>query len=138
VFFVNANPERPDFISSPHSVHYHTADEFRSALGALGLEVEVAAGFPLEANEAGASRRIAGSILSFARRVLEAMHLVPTTLRGRAHLKRLIYGKLATVPAELGEGFAQEASPQPIAGGRVQGFKVLYISARKTGSVSPV
>ena len=28
VVFVNANPERPDFIRSPHSHHYHSAAEF--------------------------------------------------------------------------------------------------------------
>lgn len=53
VLFVNANPERPDFITSPHSTHYHTADEFRAALGWLGLKVEVEAAFPLEERTAG-------------------------------------------------------------------------------------
>lgn len=131
VLFVNANPERPDFISSPHSVHYHTADEFRAALAALGLEVEVEAGFPLEVRGAGAGAAFGGRILSFARRLLEGLHLVPTTLRGRARLKRLIYGKLDVVPAELGQGFAQEAPRQPVATGPVREFKILYVTARK-------
>jgi len=133
VLFANANPERPDFIRSPHSTHYHTADEFRAALGSLGMEVEVAAGFPLDVRTAGAPRRIVGAIFSLARRVLDRLHLVPTTLRGRARLKRLIHGKLVAVPAELGEGFAQEAARQPVAPGPVRGFKVLYVSARKPG-----
>jgi SAM-dependent methyltransferase len=133
VMFVNANPDRLDFIRSPHSVHYHSADEFRAALGGLGLAVEVHAGFPLDADTRGAGGRMVSGLLSLARRVLEALHLVPATLRGRARLKRLIYGKLDRVPAELGEGFAREADRHPVTPGPVRGFKVLYISARKPG-----
>lgn len=44
VLFANANPERPGFIRSPYSTHYHTADEFRAALGQLGFDVSAAAG----------------------------------------------------------------------------------------------
>ena len=133
VLFVNANPERPDFIRSPHSVRYHAADEFRTALGALAIEVAVEAGFPLDVHQPGAAGRIAGVILSLARRMLQGLHLVPTTLRGRARLKRLVYGKLATVPAELQEGFAREAARQPMPPGPIRGFKVIYVSARKPG-----
>lgn len=132
VLFVNANPERPDFITSPHSTHYHTADECRSALSALGLKVQVEGAFPVDATGSGTRSRALSVARSAARRVLEGLHLVPRTLRGRARLKRLIYGRLREVPAELAEGFGEEAARTPVTPGPVTGFKVLYVTARKT------
>jgi SAM-dependent methyltransferase len=127
--FVNANPERPDFIKSPHSVHYHTADQFRATLEALGFRVTVEGAFPVAAAE-GRARRV-GAMLSLVRRVLEKLGLVPKTLAGRARLKRLLYGKLRKLPAELPPGFATVASKAAVASGSVRGYKVIYVAARK-------
>src|SRR5438105_6153646 len=122
--FVNANPERRDFIKSPHSVHYHTADEFRAALESVGLTVTVEGAFPLGA-------RLAGRAVVLARRALDALGLVPKTLRGRTRLKRIVYGRLREVPSELGPGFATEAPRMAVPRGPVPGFKVIYVTARK-------
>jgi len=127
VAFVNANPERPDFITSPHSVHYHTADEFRAAFGALGFGVSVEGAFPVE------QHRGRGRAASLARRVLEGLGLVPRTLRGRARLKRLVYRTLHELPPELGDGFATVAPRVAVAAGPVTGFKVIYVIARNSG-----
>src|SRR5207245_11439270 len=124
VLFVNANPERPDFIKSPHSVHYHTGDEFRATLGALGFTVAIEASFPVQA----------GWGMRWVRRRLEALGLVPRTLRGRARLKRLVYGKLERLPAELPAGFAKVYSRVQLAGGPATGFKVIYVTGRKQSS----
>ena len=120
--FVNANPECGDFIASPHSTHYHTADEFRAALGALGVNVTVEGAFPLDARRDG--------VLSVARRVLERLGLVPRTLAGRARLKRLIYGRLTKLPPELPDGFATLAPRAAVAPGPVRDFKVIYVIGR--------
>lgn len=129
LFFVNANPQRPDFIKSPHSVHYHTADEFRDVLRAQGLDVAVEGLFPVAAGRATPS--FASRALSVARRLLEAIGLIPRTLRGRARLKRLVYGKLTELPAQLPPGFATSAPRFPVERGPVPGYKVLYIRATK-------
>jgi len=130
ILFVNANPERPDFITSPHSTHYHTADEFRSTLSALGLEVTVEGAFPLDAGASGV-RAIPAVLASAARRLLARLHLIPRTLRGRARLKRLISSRLTPVPPELSSDLAHEAPRTPVPPGPVSGYKVLYVSARK-------
>ncbi|MER3421003.1 MAG: hypothetical protein C4290_10985, partial [Chloroflexota bacterium] len=83
---------------------YHTADEFRAALGQLGFDVSAAAAFPVIPRERGTASRVAAGLLSWARRMLEAMGLIPKTLRGRARLKRLVCGKLLETPAEIPEG----------------------------------
>ncbi len=128
--FVNANPERPDFIRSPHSVHYHTGDEFRKALAELGLSVTVQGAFPT-GTRADGGPRVVSRVAALARRALDALGLVPRTLRGRARLKRLALGKLLTVPSELPDGFAHVAARYPATDGPVLGYKILYVAARK-------
>lgn len=134
VLFVNANPERPDFIRSPHSVHYHSADEFRAGLERRGFDVTIEGAFAVDGNGSWRSRLV-GGVLRLARRLLESLHLVPRTLRGRAQLKRLIYGRLREVPPELTPGFAAEGRRIPLAGGPVRGAKVLYVTGRKPGAL---
>ncbi len=131
--FVNANPERPDFIHSPHSVHYHAADEFRAALEARGFRVRVEGAFPVDPPDPRPSARVRALAFGTARRVLETFRLVPRTLRGRARLKRLVYGKLLEVPAELPEAFAPVAPRDPLERGLAPGFKVLYVTATRPG-----
>lgn len=127
---VNANPERPDFIRSPYSVHYYTADELRTALEPLGFVVTVEGAFPIGSAEGGRSH-VSLRLVSLTRRVLESLRLVPRTLRGRARLKRLLYGKLDELPGELPEEFAPVAPRMPLGRGPVPNVKVIYVTARK-------
>ncbi|HWP36933.1 MAG TPA: class I SAM-dependent methyltransferase [Gemmatimonadales bacterium] len=127
VLFVNANPERPDFITSPHATYYHTADEFRAALEALGLRVTVEGAFPVDPPATGFVGRAKAQALALARRILEASGLVPQTLRGRARLKRIVYGSLVQVPAELPPHFAPVAPRVLLGSGPVREFKVIYV-----------
>jgi len=131
LLFVNANPERPDFIRSPHSTHYHTGDEFRAALSRLGMSVEVCGAFPLAQPDGRPVGGLKQQVLMYARKTLEAMHLVPRTLEGRARLKRLIYRNLHKLPAELPRDFARIADRQVVAPGPVRGWKVIYVTATK-------
>lgn len=128
---VSANPERPDFIRSPHSVHYHTADQFRAALERVGLMVTVEGAFPLAGGSRGVGSRLAGRTVFLARRALEALGLVPKTLRGRTRLKRIVYGRLLEIPAEVPDGFGRLAPRVPLLPGPVTGYKVIYVTGRK-------
>jgi SAM-dependent methyltransferase len=132
--FVNANPERPDFIRSPHSHQYHTASEFREALSRRGFDVVVEAAFPTVPPERSGVARVVASTVSVVRRVLERLRLVPKTLRGRALLKRIVYGKLPVVPGELPDNYAPTAPRIPVDSSNARNFKVLYVTATKRGS----
>lgn len=132
--FVNANPERPDFITSPYSVHYHTADEFRRSLDLVGLTARGEGAFPVGHEAIAASGRLLAFGLAPARRVLESLRLVPKTLRGRARLKRLIFGRLKPLPPEIPEGFARVVPRTPLAPGPARGFKVIYVLGRKAAA----
>jgi SAM-dependent methyltransferase len=134
VLFANANPERPDFIRSPHSTHYHTADEFRTALEGHGFRVRTLAGFTVRPTGGTGSRFVAGA-LRLARQLLERLRLVPRTLKGRARLKRLLYRRLAATPAELPEDFAARHEPVPVLPGSVRDYKVIYIRGEKPAGV---
>ena len=133
VLFVNANPERADFIESPHSVHYHSASEFREALSRRGFAVDVTGAFPTQPQSDGMRAKVAAGVFSLARRALETFGLVPTTLRGRARLKRIVHRKLTEVPPELSPGFSEAAPLTPLGTGRQTGYKVLYVHGQRRG-----
>jgi SAM-dependent methyltransferase len=136
VLFANANPERPDFIRSPHSTHYHTADEFRTELERKGFHVHTQAGFPVTP-AGGIGSRLGGGALRLARRLLEGLGLVPRTLKGRARLKRVLYRRLSATPPELPENFAARRDPAPAPPGPIRGYKVLYVRGEKPAGAPP-
>lgn len=130
VLFANANPERPDFIRSPYSTHYHTGDEFRAELSRVGFSVNVHGAFPVSA--ASDKRSLMTAVLPVARRILEALRLVPRTIEGRARLKRLIFGSLRRLPATLPPNFAPVATRAPVPPGAIRDYKVLFVTGTKT------
>ena len=123
---VNANPERPDFIPSPFSVHYHKASEFRTALESRGFEVTIEGAYPV------GGETTLGWVLTIARRLARGLGLIPRTLKGRALLKRMLGRSMVAVPSEIPEDFGQPVSRIPIFPGEPSyGFKVLYITATR-------
>jgi len=135
VLFANANPERPDFIRSPHSVHYHSAREFRGLLEMRGFTVEARAAFPLhEAEGRGLVKEVTSRVLQVVRKVAEALRLVPRTLAGRARIKRLLFGKLLTLPRELPPDFAARETLTPVGAAPVADHKVIYIIGTRTAT----
>jgi SAM-dependent methyltransferase len=131
LLFVNANPERVDFIRSPHSSHYQSADEFRALLTARGWVVETSAAFPLDPRDDGARARLTASVRTLARRALEGLHLVPRTLAGRARLKRLLGKRLRPMPAEIDDAFAPRATVTPVPSGPVRGYQIIFVTGRR-------
>jgi SAM-dependent methyltransferase len=127
VLFANHNPEQPGFIRSPHSRHYHSADEFRAALQRRGFSVRVEGTFPVSAHDLKGGGRMVASLVSGARTLLERVHLVPRTLRGRAYLKRLVYGRLREVPPELHDGFAPIEPSVEVPPGPLRGYRAFYV-----------
>lgn len=92
----SVNREWPDFAPSPFSCRYYSLTELHALLGEHGFtQVENWVGFPVHA--ASPAHRA----MSLARRLAITLHLMPRTLAGRARLKRLVYGRLLPVPAEV-------------------------------------
>jgi SAM-dependent methyltransferase len=137
VLFVNANPERPDFIQSPYSEHYHSIAEFRALLEPRGYEVQTCAAFPLnEKRKFGIFGHVVSHLIPLARRIAQALRLIPRTLRGRARIKRLIFGNLRAMPIELPRDFARAVELVPVDSARVSGHKVIYVLGQRSSSHS--
>jgi SAM-dependent methyltransferase len=124
IVLVNANPERPGFNPAPYSTQYFTAAALQSLLETAGCTVDSYGAFPLAAD--GRS----GRLLTAIRRVAVALRLVPRTMRGKALLKRLMYGTIVRFPAEVTSDDAGAVAPVPLETGAAGGeYKVIYTVA---------
>ncbi len=124
ILISTVNREWPEFHPSPHSVHYFSAAELGDLLAAKGFCAEMRAGFPVEV------RGVARRTVSVLRRAASRCGLIPRTLKGRAVLKRLFYGRMPPLPPELPEGGASRPLI-PVAPGPVTAYKVLYAVGRR-------
>jgi hypothetical protein len=95
IVVVNANPERPDFIPSPYSRHYHTVDELAVLLTSRGFSVTAEGDFPINSKGLVATAKVK------ARQMLTWLGMAPRTLTSRAFLKRLVSGPLEVLPSEI-------------------------------------
>jgi SAM-dependent methyltransferase len=119
------NCEWGEFNPSPFSCGYFTAAQLRRALEAAGFSPEIKAGFQVS-NDTLGSRSIAA-----ARRFAVALGLVPKTMKGKALLKRLFYGRLAELGPEIDAGVSTSELVR-VVGGPVTNYKVLYaVAARR-------
>jgi SAM-dependent methyltransferase len=108
VLISSANPERPDFNPSPHSVRYFSARELAKLLESCGFDAELFGAY------AGDSSSVRAWIVSEIKRVAVAIGLIPKTMRGKELLKRLFLGKLVQMPREIGWGMAAFEMPVPV------------------------
>jgi ubiquinone/menaquinone biosynthesis C-methylase UbiE len=109
------NKSLPDFHPSPHSFRYFTPPELTKLLTPIGPRTSFFGDAPVDYTS------LKSKVLSFVKTMIVRMNLMPRTLKGREQLKRLIYGTLIPIPAEIEEGEFTDAAPQPIAGDRPDG-----------------
>lgn len=127
LFVSTVNPEWADFNPSAFSTRYLAASSMAEALADCFTNVELFGAFPVER---GGSSQVA---LSVVKRAAVAWGLIPKTMKGKRFLKRLVYGELVPVPAEIAqapehfEGIAR-LTPGEAA---IDGFKVLYAIAQR-------
>lgn len=117
------NCEWAEFNPSPFSRKYHSASELRRLLEDAGFSTEIRAGFRV------AHDTWVGKIVAAARRVAVALGLVPKTMKGKALLKRIFYGRLAELGPEI-DTTAPIGELCPVGSGPVENYKVLYAIAK--------
>lgn len=116
-----ANREWGGFNPSPSSARYFSARELDKTLWEEGFRPRIFGGFPEDTNSL--KRRIISAIRKSAVR----LKLIPKTMKGKEWLKRLFYGRLTPLGAQVQEGMAPLAPLTELAGGRSEcAFKVLY------------
>ena len=114
------NCRRPGFNRSPFSIHYPDARELRQMLERAGFTVEMYGAYP-DRQSSAVSR-----LVSAVRWGAVTLHLVPRTMKGKEALKRLFYGDLLEVPAELPAPARAVSEPQPLTDPDDTSVKVLY------------
>lgn len=101
------NKDWPDFNPSPYSTKYFSAQELYQLLSERLLDVQLYGAFQANMNS------IKDKITSIVKRTAIALNLMPKTMKGKEIFKRLFFGKLVHLPAEIGEGMAKYVSPVP-------------------------
>lgn len=119
------NPEWADFNPSPFSTRYLSASELARALQSRFVAVELFGASPVS------SGGLKATLVSAIKRLAVALRLIPKTMKGKTLLKRLAYGSLVPVPAELAAVPSPAAIVKlPINNSHVTTFKVIYAVAR--------
>ena len=104
-----ANKELPDFNPSPHSHKYFSARELFELLKQYGFEkTELFGDCPVKNN-------LKSAITSMIKKMAVSLNLMPKTMKGKELFKKIFYGTLQTLPAEMEDGMAQYTPPETIA-----------------------
>lgn len=95
----------PDFNPSPYSFGYFSVPELYALLKKNFSKIEIYGGFPAFSGSAKQK------VVSFIKRTAVSLHLIPKTMQGKEFLKRLFFGKLISIPAEIEENGYQYHQP---------------------------
>lgn len=120
----SVNREWSDFNPSPFSKHYFSAEELRTLLESEGFRANLLGAFPVD-NHSLKNRTVSG-----IKQAAVALHLIPKTMKGKQWLKRLFFGKLSPLPAEVVDGMADYLPPVPLSDlTAAHRFRILYATA---------
>lgn len=120
-----ANKDLYDFTPSPFTKRYLGARELAEELAARGFSVELA-GYIDTVNLSLRQR-----VFRPLKAIVSRFGLMPKTMRGKQLLKKLFFGEMTEMPADLaGVPFDYE-QPTPIGPGPDRRHKVIYCRARK-------
>lgn len=127
VLIANANKDLYDFNPSPFSHIYHGAADFADLAAASGFEVaELAGGTPLQRVS------LRQRVLRPVKRIVVSLGLMPKTTAGKKWMKRLVFGNMVPLPAEINATTCTYEKPQPISGsGPNRDYKVIFCAMRK-------
>lgn len=127
LLIATANPDLYDFNPSPHSVCYFGVAALGELLEPAGFSCEFCGDTPVD--ELSMRQRI----LRPVKRMAVRMNLIPSTMAAKKILKRLIFGELVPMPAEIDAGTATAVPCTHLtAGVPDHSHKVIFCAARKT------
>lgn len=88
------NPRWPGWVGSSHSIRYYDHPELTRMLTSAGFAVTSYGAFP----DTGTNR-----LISWIRMSVGRLHLIPGSLKARALLKRVVYGRMSPLPAAIAD-----------------------------------
>ncbi len=114
-----------DFNPSPFSAKYFSVPELYKLLKTCFPKIEIYGAFPAVVDSTKSR------LVSFVKRMAVSMHLIPKTMKGKELLKRLFFGELIPIPAEVEENGYHFQKPVLIPYNSPNStHKVLYAVAR--------
>lgn len=111
LLLATANRDLFDFNPSPFSVRYYNPPELSALLAKHGFDTEFFGGSPVD--KPGLKNRV----LRLVKKMAVSFNLIPGSMRSKRLLKRLVFGRLVSMPRELRVGDARYEAPVPIDGG---------------------
>jgi ubiquinone/menaquinone biosynthesis C-methylase UbiE len=119
------NKEWTDFNPSPFHRRYFSCGELQDLLREQKFAAEMFGAFPDEKHSAR------DYLVSSIKRLAVKGRLIPSTMQGKLWLKRLVFGRLVSIPPVLAEGLAAYREPVAIPTNRPAGrYKTLFAVAR--------
>jgi SAM-dependent methyltransferase len=124
VLIVTANRDLYDFNPSFLSRRYYGIPELRDLFSARGFSCEFFGVTPVD------SVSLRQKMLRPVKMLAAKCNLIPKTMAGKRFLKRLVFGRLVTMPAEVTRSIAPYMPPVPLAAGDANHrYKVIYLAA---------
>lgn len=124
LLIATANKDLFDFNPSPHSFKYFGVAEFERELGRHGFKCRCWGDTPLE------SVSLAQRVLRPVKAIAVKFNLIPDSMAGKKLLKRLVFGRLLPMPAEITANTAARVAPTPLPAGQPdRSHKVLFCAA---------
>jgi len=128
VLVATANCDLWDFNPSPMSYRYYGAAELAALFNGAGFNAQLYGYMPV--GRVSLRQRV----LRPLKRLAVGLGIMPKTLKGKRMLKRLIFGRLVVMPAELEPSHDRPEPPVPLPGDRADAsHKVLYCQATLLG-----
>lgn len=105
VLIATANKDLYDFNPSPYSYNYYGVVELNELFAKQGFLVECFGSTSV------IKTSLRQKILRPVKKLMIDLGIVPKTMSGKKILKRLVFGRLVRMPAEITEGMIQYAEP---------------------------
>ncbi|OGP80310.1 MAG: hypothetical protein A2Z40_00950 [Deltaproteobacteria bacterium RBG_19FT_COMBO_60_16] len=128
VLVATANKDLFDFNPSPYSHRYYGVVEMNELFARHGFASEFFGNTPVDA--VGCRQRF----LRPAKKIAVDLGIIPKTSQGKKILKRLLFGRLVRMPAEIEEGMARYVEPARLSPSMAdKNHKVIYCAATNEG-----
>lgn len=125
VLIVTANKDLYDFNPSPHCYKYYGVVELWRLFSKYGFEVEFYGDSPVDAVS------IKQKMLRPIKKIVVSLRLMPKSMAGKKFLKKLVFGKLIQMPAEIDEETAKYVVPSRLNSDKPDTrHKVIYCAAK--------
>ena len=127
ILIVTANKELDDFNPSPYSYTYYGVRELSELLTSYGYDASF---YGYAAMDSVSFRE---KMLQPAKKLAVKRNIIPKTMDGKKFLKKIVFGRLVEMPAEVKSGWPHYQEPERLNSGKADTRnKVIYCIAEKT------